>query len=93
MPEIALAHALANVKPDESLRAVKTVEDFVEFLISRLETDLQPLARRFLNEEQLGYRPQMSRLGIILPNALTDLIGDPSVPKGRSAPVGPSPEL
>lgn len=74
LPEIALANALANAKPDESLQAVDTVERFVNFLISRLEADAQAVIRRYFDEEQLGYRAQTGGIGLILPNAHTEIV-------------------
>jgi hypothetical protein len=74
LAETALAHALANAKPPESLRDVEIVRAFVDFLITRLESELQPLIREALEREQLGYRPEAGRIGVILPAARVDLI-------------------
>jgi hypothetical protein len=74
LTETALAHALANAKPAESLRDVEVVRTFIDFLLARLEPDLQPPVRPALETDQLGYRPEAGRIGVILPSARVDLI-------------------
>ena len=74
LAETALAHALADANPTDSLRDVEIVGAFVDFLITRLESELQPLIRGALEQEQLGYRPDTGRVGVILPAARVDLI-------------------
>ncbi len=78
LAESALANALANAKPDDSLRDVKAAKDFVDFLVSRLESDVQPIVRRALEEEQLGYRPMVGQIGVILPAVLMDMLKGPA---------------
>jgi len=72
----ALANVLASVDPDASLRDVQVAHDFVEFLVSKITDELQPVVKRMLAEEQPGYRPDFKRLGVILPEHTVDLIPD-----------------
>ena len=77
LSQSALANVLASVDPEIALSDCTVIDEFVNFLVSKLTPDLQPIVHRFLAEEQPGYRPDLDRLGVILPQETVEFVSGP----------------
>jgi hypothetical protein len=67
--ELALTHALADVKPEVAMRDWEVAQGFVALLLSKLEPSLRQGAGTALRQQQLGYRPKTRSIGVVLPQA------------------------
>ncbi len=72
--EAALANALVNLSPERSIRDLREVRDFVDFLVGRMDPGAQEAVRRAMEEQQLGYRAETGEIGIVLPSVQMDFL-------------------
>ena len=69
LTQIALDYALAGADPAAAIQDWEVAQKFVEFLLSKLETRVQPAIEMALNQQQLGYRADTKAIGVVLPQA------------------------
>ena len=63
-----------NVEPEKALDAFRVVEDFVDYLLSRLEIGFSEEMRFLAFKETFGYRKDTGRVGVLFPEHGADVI-------------------
>jgi len=88
--ELLLEQSLGDLDPESAIRNIEAVHEFVGFLVSRLNPDVQPQIQRALDEQMLGHRPETRSFGAILPREIMDVFVSESPDKEPDPSAGGS---
>jgi hypothetical protein len=69
-----VCNSLAGITPDQALSDEDAVRQFIEFMLQHLEAAVAHDVGLAMKHEQLGWRPDVGRVGILFPDAQAEFI-------------------
>jgi hypothetical protein len=67
MSELALVNSLIHVEPEKALADVKTVDEFIAFVLQHLDSSVRTTVEIFMKTSNPGWREDTKRAGVLFP--------------------------
>lgn len=71
--ERATYHSLKHIEPEQVLGEVRSVDNFIEYLLSILEPGIRKQVELLMNDPYPGWREDTKRVGKLFPGSLVDI--------------------